>query len=1082
MHLWRDHKEGGGSGDGQGAHDTGSGSGLGSAGTATTEPGSGIGGHGHGHGHGGEGNITTSPGSQTQQQQHDDGGSNKQGSIRRNFRKVVPGLPRAQTFKRQQSEQRDHLQPVQPTPAERRAASVDRRMHATNSASTSLVGLGVGAAAASLPRSSAPNFHHHHHFGRSSHISQAESSIPSLPAIPQEHASTRGLNGHELEQELDKNYHDHHGLLRAPGSTHVHGSNAAVSDCDAHSITSSQYHNMIHDELEKIWILNLSMHFRDKSKREKFFVTYRQNDSLWRRVTVSLDYRDAQENSLEEELVDIKFQRDKSSRIYEAIRDSLGDIQFYPTVTNLKLQTTDGRLHVHVVEDVNEIISYPTVRMIHHMRCPRIKESEVEFDSHLSGFVYKVRVNGETLIKKEIPGPDTVDEFLYEINALNRLRAAENVIEFYGVIVDDSGEHVKGLLISFAEHGALIDIIYDYQLQGGLPWSTRERWARQIVSGLADIHEAGFVQGDFTLSNIVINNEWNAKIIDINRRGCPVGWEPPEATPLIESSQRISMYIGVKSDLYQLGMVLWALATQEDEPEAHARPLRIGPEVTDVPDWYVEIVNICLDPNPRKRRQALDLLDMFPEPEPVEQSQYSYHNPESVSVDDGYSRQEYLVGTEPTNGVPKIIKTVESPSDRGWDYFSSNAGGAASGIGRGRQDAISPAPSEDQHWYPPRGRSPPSPLPSDGGYDDPARFRHHLRPWGNSSTYQEPSNLTVPSSYGGRQASNYTESDVSDIENQNEAGEPSRKSAQQQDPRISSTSFISTAPSGDTDAASTSLNDSILREALKWRPKTAPSSAPTGATANNIKSHDLTLREQYDTKGPSSNSPRAAAAEPHFNTTQSHHNQTRSSRAHNHYDNSNSDAEEEDGNDSRREKPLSRADSGKYFTEPTSLKPGSGPGPDLAYAAINEARDRDRLEQQFRMEAADAMMTGRYHDYDHGHGQHQDHSHKGRDRESGYTNRGDRNSNGNGNSQLERDREREYERYGSGKELDVLKGIGGGASGGYDLPSREKGKHYEEEGEDEIDMDLFAGQRQHQHEHQHQPQHQHHSNYEMTRT
>lgn len=740
--------------------------------------------------------------------------------------------------------------------------------------------------------------------------------------------------------------------------------------------------------------------------------------------------------------------------------------------------------------------------MIQHMKCRRIKESDVEFDSHLSGFVYKVRVKGETLIKKEIPGPDTVDEFLYEINALNRLRASENVIEFYGVIVDDSGEHVKGLLISFAEHGALIDIIYDHQLQGGLPWPTRERWARQIVGGLADVHEAGFVQGDFTLSNIVINNEWNAKIIDINRRGCPVGWEPPEATPLIESSQRISMYIGVKSDLYQLGMVLWALATQEDEPEAHARPLKIGPEVTDVPDWYVDIVNICLDPNPRKRRQAMDLLEMFPEPEPVEQSrQYSYHNPESVSVDDGYSRQEYVVGTEPTNGVPKIIKTVGSPSAREWDYFSSNAAGA-SGIGRGRQDAISPAPSEDQHWYPPRGRSPPSPLPSDGGYDDPASFRHHRRPWGNSSTYQEPSNLTIPSSYGDRQASSYTDSDVGESPRQLDADSPKQGGGKQQhDPRISSTSFISSATTGDTDAASSHLKDSILSGALKWRPETAPSSAPTGsmsANNNNHKSHELSLREQYDSEAPSSRSPKMTT-EPQFNTTQSHHNHTNRNQQR-YYINKSDTAEE-----SRKEqKPISRADSGKYFTEPTTTlninsKHGHG-GPDLAsYAAINEARDRDRLEQQFRMEAAEAM-AGRYHGHGSGgHHQGQDHTsgqgHQDRAREFGYANRGDRsnsyhsNSNGNGNSQLERDREREYERYGSGRELDVLKGIGGGASasgGVYDLPTRSRERVREvgdadDDDEDEIDMDLFAGQQKHRDYEQPRHHGQHH-NYEGTRT
>lgn len=127
---------------------------------------------------------------------------------------------------------------------------------------------------------------------------------------------------------------------------------SASVDDDA-SMTTSQYDTLIHDELERIWILNLSMHFRDKSKREKFFVTYREKGEHWRRVTISLDYRDAPDNSLEMDLIHTKFQRDKSAKIYEAIRDSLQDIQFYDTVTNLKLQTTDGRLHVHVVEDVN---------------------------------------------------------------------------------------------------------------------------------------------------------------------------------------------------------------------------------------------------------------------------------------------------------------------------------------------------------------------------------------------------------------------------------------------------------------------------------------------------------------------------------------------------------------------------------------------------------------------------------------------------------------------------------------------------------------------------------------------------------
>ncbi|KAK7734917.1 hypothetical protein SLS53_007694 [Cytospora paraplurivora] len=480
---------------------------------------------------------------------------------------------------------------------------------------------------------------------------------------------------------------------------------------DVASMTTSHYDAIIHDELERIWILNLSMHFRDKSKREKFFVTYREKDMHWRRVTISLDYRNAPDNSLELDLHETKFQRDKSAKIYEAIRESLADIQFYETVTNLKLQTTDGRLHVHVVEDVNEIIHYPTVRMIQHLNCRRVRESDIDFDSHMSGFVYKVGVDREALIKKEIPGPDTVDEFLYEINALSRLSNSRNVIQFYGVVVDDYEEHVKGLLISYADQGALIDVLFDHDRN--IPWARRERWARQIVEGLSEIHEAGFVQGDFTLSNIVIDDDDNAKIIDINRRGCPVGWEPPETTPLIESNQRISMYIGVKSDLYQLGMVLWALAEQEDEPESRGRPLRLD-ENLEIPNWYRTVVDICLADDPRNRMQAVDLLRLFPR-EAVKPDKPHREQP-SISVDDGHSVQEYVVEGYQSNGRP-VIRTIHSSPE--WTRRSS--------FGHTYVDSPTGI-SKEPYYFPTRGRSPPSPIPSNLGYGE-SRHTHQIPPW-----------------------------------------------------------------------------------------------------------------------------------------------------------------------------------------------------------------------------------------------------------------------------------------------------------------------------------------------------------------
>jgi serine/threonine protein kinase len=318
----------------------------------------------------------------------------------------------------------------------------------------------------------------------------------------------------------------------------------------------------------------------------------------------------------------------------------------------------------------------------------------------MSGFVYKVSVMGKMLIKKEIPSPDTVEEFLYEVNALSGLRFSNHVIDFYGVVVDDDDEQVKGLLISFAGQGALIDIIFENCKENniGLPWNTREKWARQIVQGLADVHESGFVQGDFTLSNIVIDDAGDAKIIDINRRGCPVGWEPPEATALIESNQRLSMYIGVKSDLYQLGMVLWGLAMLEDEPETQGRPLILGPEI-NVPDWYRQMTEICLSDDPRMRLQASSLLRMFPRAVPDdEQSDALRSDHDPVRVDTGVVNNEYL-----SDGYDVESHSAMRTADLDEELAYPSSTYLHSG----------PLPYDQ--YYTSRGRSPPSPLPSDMG-------------------------------------------------------------------------------------------------------------------------------------------------------------------------------------------------------------------------------------------------------------------------------------------------------------------------------------------------------------------------------
>ncbi|PQK12705.1 hypothetical protein BB8028_0003g13200 [Beauveria bassiana] len=574
-----------------------------------------------------------------------------QDHIRRPAREVVPGLPRTQTLKRQLSERREHLTPVEMPPEERRAVSSDIK-----SPFSILTGRDHASFATPSAFDSA--------FDAYSDLAFSATSSPRL------------LEEEELQNSEDDEEPRRKAPMHVPpptlqpGVTLIPGTNLP----DTTNMSREKFDALIQSELENVWILNLSMHFRDRSKREKFFLTYRERETIWRRVTISLDYREAPPDSLEGELAEMKLQRDKSAKIYEALRDSLPDIHFYDTTTNLTLKTSEGRLHVHVVEDANEKIEYPRVETLRHLNCLMVKECDIVFDSHMSGFVYKIRVGDQVMVKKEVPGAETVEEFLYEIHALHSLQDSDHVIRFRGLVTDDDDEIVKALLLDYCPGGTLMDKIYDdcKTTYLGIPWRKRERWARQVIHGVADLHESGFVQGDLTLANVVLDDKEDARIIDVNRRGCPVGWEPPEAKPLVDTNQRLSLYIGVKSDLFQLGMLLWALAMEEDEPEIQGRPLLLGPEV-NIPDWYRQITEICLSHDPRSRLMASQLLTMIPD---------QFFTP-------AYSR----IASRPA------VDHRHSPRELS------------------EESALNTAPTSEikneQLTFPQRGRSPPSPIPSD---------------------------------------------------------------------------------------------------------------------------------------------------------------------------------------------------------------------------------------------------------------------------------------------------------------------------------------------------------------------------------
>jgi hypothetical protein len=421
------------------------------------------------------------------------------------------------------------------------------------------------------------------------------------PSQPRYYPSAGVINCPSTKYPSRSRYYPSTGVINypeTPGTRRDFPSDTISSDQGAEDV-----------EMPSQWILNQSMRFRHQCDWEKFFFTYTETPSRWHRVTISCDYSNAVKDTLEYELSKLQFERSKGEYLWEVVRESLPDIHLYTSVTNLKAVTVDGRLHLCVTEDVNEIIDYPSVNVVSGLEeVYLVPEDDLAIDHHLSGYEYTVKQNGQVFVRKDISGPNMVDEFIYEIYALHALRHSPRIVNLVSIVTDASRQIVKGFLTDFAEQGPLCDILHD--LKGMIPWARREQWAVHLIEGLAEIHACGFIHGQFTLSNIVLDRSNNIAITGINPRGCPAGWEAREIASLRDRLIPPALYVGPKSDLFQLGMVLWVLAEDHDEPETVGRPLVLTR--LDIPRYYADMVSICLSDDPRNRQPADVLLSRCP--------------------------------------------------------------------------------------------------------------------------------------------------------------------------------------------------------------------------------------------------------------------------------------------------------------------------------------------------------------------------------------------------------------------------------------------------------------------------------------
>jgi hypothetical protein len=299
------------------------------------------------------------------------------------------------------------------------------------------------------------------------------------------------------------------------------------------------------------------------------------------------------------------------------------------------------RLQIRIAAPDSERLreAHEALSLFDDLGCPRYSERQIIPIVLISEpHTFAAWLNGRVVEEIIFYSSAFCEVWIYNIQVLHCLSGASRINNFVGVIVDSSGYYLKGYMSGYL--GPNFSTLKQRLSEDGhISWTRREKWARQIVEAVSQIHRGGFVAGCLYFSNapIYINHLDQVKF-KYFLQGMPInypyrGYLPPESRHLriSKSPDRVSSIpVTPKIDLFHLGMVLWQLGTNNPPlgdwsfckiancalasyscNKEHADPIGLPP-IEDVPEYYREIVTLCRAKDPKARPPAWRLLEMFP--------------------------------------------------------------------------------------------------------------------------------------------------------------------------------------------------------------------------------------------------------------------------------------------------------------------------------------------------------------------------------------------------------------------------------------------------------------------------------------
>ena len=306
------------------------------------------------------------------------------------------------------------------------------------------------------------------------------------------------------------------------------------------------------------------------------------------------------------------------------------------------LQRQPHNFHVDIIPSISSTISSPldALSYLHDLGCPRFVESQVvQLEIIDPPHCFGACINGILVYEIKCRESSPNSEFLYSLRVLHCMKGTLGFAKLVGIVTDDEGIYLKSYLVEFPRaRWNILQLAKNPQVS----WQRREKWALQLIRGISQVHEKGFVFGGLTVYTIplVLDSTddlcfWSFKERLVSGRKLGA-YYPPEFCYLRDLSLMTDPAdcpcVTSKTDIFHLGLLLWLLAEGDlstnaspvcmwkqcdavrDGPcdSSHLEPVLLPQLPESVPKYYRDIVDNCRAEKSSDRPAARELLSKFP--------------------------------------------------------------------------------------------------------------------------------------------------------------------------------------------------------------------------------------------------------------------------------------------------------------------------------------------------------------------------------------------------------------------------------------------------------------------------------------